>query len=61
MLRKILFFFRLFIYLLIFFMDALGLCCYGWAFSIVESGSYPLVAAHRLLSVVASLVVEHGL
>ena len=42
-------------------MDALGLCCCGWAFSIVESGSYPLAAARRLLSVVASLVAEHGL
>ena len=38
----------------------LGLgCCVG--FSLVEeNGEYPLVVVPRLLSVVASLITEHG-
>ena len=35
-------------------------CCAGLSL-LVESGSYPLVAVHRLLILVASLLADHGL
>ena len=48
----------IFIYLLL---AVLGLCC-SEGFSLVEvSGVYSPVVLHGLLTVVASLVVEHGL
>ena len=52
------FFINLFIYL---FLAALGLCCCAWAFSSCGEQGLLFVAVHRLLIVVASLVVEHGL
>ena len=43
------------------FLTVLGLRC-SMDFSLVAaSGGYSLVAAHRLLMAVASLVAEHGL
>ena len=45
----------LFIWLYWVFMAAHGLSL------VMESGDYSLVAVHRLLIAVASLVVEHGL
>ena len=59
---SILFFiFILFIFkFLIYFLVALGLCCYAQAFSgCWERGLF--VAVHGLLIAVASLVAEHGL
>ena len=52
------FFFYKFIYL---FLSALDLCCCAWAsFSCGERGLL-FFAVHGLLTLVASLVVEHGL
>ena len=54
----------LFILLLFFnlkFLAALGLCCCAWAFSSCGERGLLLVAVHGLLTVVASLVVEHRL
>ena len=42
------------------FMATLGLRCCAQAFSSCGVQGYSLVAAHGLLIVVASLVVEHG-
>ena len=56
------FVFNKFIYLFIYlFLAALGLCCCAWAF--LSSGEQGLlfVVVHGLLTVLASLVVEHGL
>ena len=45
-----------------FFLSAsLGLCCVAWAFSGCSEGSHSPAAVHRLLTVVASLTVEHRL
>ena len=46
----------LFIYL---FLALLGLWCYMGFSLVAEGGGYSLVAAHRLLSAVVSLVAEH--
>ena len=54
-----LFFLIYFIYLLS--SAALGLCCCTWGFSSCGERELLYVAAHGLLIVVASLVVEHGL
>ena len=52
----------LFIYLFIYlFLAVLGICqCTNFSLVVVSRG-YFLVAARRLLTAVASLVVEHGL
>ena len=50
--------FYLFIYL---FMDVLGLCCWVWGFSSCSGQGILFVAVRRLLTVVASLVVDHRL
>ena len=42
-------------------MAVLGLCCCVWAFSSCGERGLLFIAVHRLLIVVASLVVEHGL
>ena len=42
-------------------MAVLGLRCCVWAFSSCGEWGLLFVAVHRLLIVVASLVVEHGL
>ena len=47
-----------FIYL---FLAVLGLQCCAWTFSSCHNRGYSLVAAHRLLTVAASLIVTHGL
>ena len=39
----------------------LGLHCFEGFSLVVASGGYSLVAVHGLLTVVASLVAEHGL
>ena len=44
-----------------FFLAVLGLCCCTWAFSSFSERGLLFVAVRRLLIVVASLVVEHGL
>ena len=51
-------FYFIFIYL---FLVTLGLCCCVWIFSSCVEQGLLFVAVHRLLIVVASLVVEHGL
>ena len=51
------FFFNKFIYL---FLAALGLCCCAQAFSGCGERGLLFVAVCGLLTVVASLVVEHG-
>ena len=43
------------------FLAMLGLCCYVWAFSSCGEWGLFFTAVHRLLIVVASLVVEHRL
>ena len=52
------FFFNKFIYL---FLVALGLCCCAWAFSSCGEWGLVFILVRRLLTVVASLVAEHGL
>ena len=47
-----------FIYL---FLAALDLCCCAWAFSSCGERGLLFVAVHGLLTLVASLIVEHGL
>ena len=42
-------------------MAALGLCCCTWAFSSCGEQGLLFVVVRRLLIVVASLAVEHGL
>ena len=44
-----------------FFLAMLGLCCCAWAFSSCGERGLLFLAVCRLLIVVASLVVEHGL
>ena len=58
MIKIILFFFNLFIYL---FLAALGLRCCARAFSSCGERGLLFVAVHRLLIAAASLVGEHGL
>ena len=60
---KFLQFFKKFIYFILFilFLAALGLRCCTWAFSSCGEWGLLFVAVRRLLIVVASLVVEHGL
>ena len=53
------FFLNLFIYL--FILAVLGLCCCSWAFSSCGEQGLLFVAVHGLLIVVASLVAEHRL
>ena len=52
---------NLFIYLFIYFLAALGLCCCTRAFSICGELGLLFVAVRRFLIAVASLVAEHGL
>ena len=54
------FFFSLKIYVF-YFLAALGLHCYTWAFSSCSQWGLLFVAVHQLLIAVASLDVEHGL
>ena len=54
-------FFHKFIYLFVLFMAVLGLCCCAQAFSSCGEQGLLFVAVRRLLTVVASLVVEHRL
>ena len=42
-------------------MAVLGLCCCAGFSLLAENGGFSLVAVHRLLIAVASLVAEHGL
>ena len=49
------------IYLLIYVLAALGLCCCARAFSSCREQGLLFVAVRGLLIAVASLVVEHGL
>ena len=42
-------------------MAALGVCCCAWAFSSCGEQGLLFIVVCRLLIVVASLVVEHGL
>ena len=51
---------NLFIYLFL-FLAVLGLCCCAQAFSTSGERGLLFVAVRRLLTVVASLVAEHGL
>ena len=44
-----------------FFLAELGLHCCAWAFSNCGEWGLLFIVVHRLLIVVASLVVEHGL
>ena len=44
-----------------FFLASLGLRCCAWAFSSCTEQRLLFVVVHSLLTVVASLVVEHGL
>ena len=44
-----------------FFSAVLGLCCCAWAFSSCGERVLLFVVVRRLLTVVASLVAEHGL
>ena len=53
------FFFYFFIIYL--FLAVLCLHCCAWAFSSCSTQGLLFIAVHRLLIVVASLVVEHGL
>ena len=50
-----------FIFLIFIFLAALVLRCCAWAFSSCGEQGLRFVAAHGLLTVVASLVVEHRL
>ena len=43
------------------FLAELGLCCCTWAFSSCGEWELLFIAVCRLLTAVASLVVEHGL
>ena len=54
------FFLKIFI-LFIYFLAALGLCCYARAFSSCGERGLLFAAVHGLLIAVASLVAEHGL
>ena len=45
---------------LINFLAVLGLCCCMWAFSSCGKRGLLFIEVHRLLTVVASLAVEHG-
>ena len=56
--QELLFFFKLFIYLIL---AALGFCCCAWAFSSCSQRGLLFVAVRRLLIAVASLVAEHRL
>ena len=47
--------------LFLFFLAALGLCCYTRAFSSCSEWGLLFVVVRSLLIAVASLVVEHGL
>ena len=59
---KLVFFFFFLIYLFIYlFLAVLGLCCWAWAFSSCSGRGLLFVAVRGLLTVVASLVVEHRL
>ena len=42
------------------FLAVLGLCCYAGFSLVLRLGAYSLVAASRLLTVVASLAVASG-
>ena len=53
------FFFNKFIYL--FSLAALGLCCCAWVFSSCGELGLLFIVVCKLLIVVASLAVEHGL
>ena len=48
-------------FLIYLFLAALGLCCWAQAFSSCRERGLLFIAVHRLLIVVVSLVVEHGL
>ena len=52
---------RVFFFLVFFFLPVLGLSCCTQAFSSCGEWGLLLVAVHRLLIAVASLVAEHGL
>ena len=43
------------------FLAALGLCCCAWALSSCSERGLCFIAVHGLLTVVASLVMKHGL
>ena len=51
----------LFLNLFDLFLAALGLHCCAWAFSSCREWGLLFIVVHRLLTVVASLVAEHGL
>ena len=44
-----------------FFLSVLSLCCCTGLSLVAENGGYSLVGVHRLLTVVAPLVVQHWL
>ena len=50
-----------FIYFIYFFLAALGIRCYMWAFSSYGEQGLLFVVVHGLLIAVASLVAEHRL
>ena len=54
-------FFNIYLFLINFFLAALGLCCCAWAFSSCGKRGLLFIAMRGLLIVVASLVAEHGL
>ena len=58
-LPRTLWFFKNNFHLFILFLVALDLCCYK-GFSLIGEQGLPFLAAHSLLTVVASLAVEHG-
>ena len=53
--------FVLITYLLILFLSVMGLCCCSDFSLVVTSRGYSVVAVHRLLIALASLVEEHRL
>ena len=55
------FLFKINVFIYLFILAALGLCCCAWAFSGCGERGLLFVVVRRLLVVVASLVVEHGL
>ena len=57
----IFYFFYKVIYFMYLLLAALGLCCCAQAFSSCGERELLFVAVHGLLTMVASLVVEHGL
>ena len=57
---KLVFFFHKFIYFIYLFLAALGLCCCVRAFSSCGERGLLFVVVRVLLTVVASLVAEHG-